>query len=184
MLCNYVDVCDCHVQEAEASALSRLSSELSSPHNHENRQAGDPSSPHDITHAADVDEELHSTSALHLESSIMATRSEAELEREASGSQRGSLYRSPSASSGDEAIGFTSKRSLQSDEGSVGEDAATAGLAARKVQRVAATSERLLKLDAASDHAPVRKARVSVRTRLDSTTVSPCMAQLSFSTLN
>lgn len=144
--------------------LSRLSSELSSPLNHDSRQTGDASSPEEITHTANVDEELYNT---HMESDAIATRyHSAGLEKEVISSHRGRLNRSPSASSGDESPGFSSKRSLPSDS----EDAATAGFAP-KVQKL--STENLLKVDATTDHAPVRKARVLVRTRLDSTTVRP-----------
>ncbi|KAG0561596.1 hypothetical protein KC19_9G076600 [Ceratodon purpureus] len=149
-------------EEADASVLSRLSSELSSPLNHDSRQTGDASSPEEITHTANVDEELYNT---HMESDAIATRyHSAGLEKEVISSHRGRLNRSPSASSGDESPGFSSKRSLPSDS----EDAATAGFAP-KVQKL--STENLLKVDATTDHAPVRKARVLVRTRLDSTTM-------------
>ncbi|KAG0605516.1 hypothetical protein M758_9G065200 [Ceratodon purpureus] len=148
-------------EEADASVLSRLSSELSSPPNHDSRQTGDASSPEEITHTATVDEELYNT---HMESDAIATRYYSGLEKEAVSSHRGRLNRSPSASSGDESPGFSSKRSLPSDS----EDAATAGIAP-KVQKLG--TENLLKVDVTTDHTPVRKARVLVRTRLDSTTM-------------
>ena len=156
------------MQEAEVSVLSRLSSEIRGPLNHEIGRQTDDSSPDEIMHTINGDEELHSNA--RLESNLMALRDQAGVGDQAVSPHRpGRLHRSPSGSSGDEVLGFTSKRSLilSSNKGSHGE---SNGLVQRKVHKVG--TESLLKVDPAMDQAPVRKARVSVRTRLDSTSVS------------
>lgn len=147
---------------------------------------------HDV--AAEVDEPAAARST-HLESSIMATGEAGEglLHRQDEAaaysqreSQRANANRTSTRSSSEEeddgpAIAVTSSNSSKRshiEEATISAAAASSPSKKRPhlKSKVAASdhsaTKDFLKTDNAEDHTPVRKARVSVRTRSDSTTVS------------